>query len=736
MRSWLEMAVGRVRGGFLNGFRRSGKERGLMLLLAVLLLASCSTTRVLKDGQYRLKRNSITVSNDAHFNAGQLDAYLKQKPDRSLFTYVYNWSTKENSIWHKLGTAPVIYDPDLVDASAANLERHLEYLGWYGSRVEATVSVHKQDVEVHYDVILGKRYKITEIHYALPERGTFAADFLKDTANVTIRPGDWLSEEALEAETVRSSAVLRNMGYYGFNKNYYFFEADTLRNPGEAILEMRVNEYTRNETEKSAVELKRFRFGEVSIYYPKNLKVDERVIRHLNMIRPGMPYGEDVVSNTYSRLSTLNLFSGVNVELNQDGEDRVNCDINLTPARLQGFKLNLEASSNSIGLLGLSPQLSFYHRNIFHGGETLNLSFMGNFQFKPRSDIRSTEFGVSAGVNIPKFLFLPDRLFPRAIPRTEVSASFNYQDRPEYRRHIISFSYGYTGSHRNLYYQIQPAQLSIVRVFNMDENFMETLLANPFMWNAYQEHFILGLGGTFYYTTDASVNPQGDYHYARLQVNTAGHVLGAFKHWMDKDPNGQGMIWNTPYAQFVRAELSVGKTWRFGRNDNQGFATRFLVGIGHAYGNSTALPFEQQFYSGGANSLRAWQARNVGPGNAQADASFVIPNQTGDMKLEANAEYRFPLFWKLNGALFVDAGNVWNLSDDSDEGARFSFSNLGRTVAADWGTGIRVDLNFILVRLDMGFVTLDPSREQRWVGPSGWFRRGGYAIHFGVGYPF
>ena len=706
------------------------------VLFILLLAVSCSTTRVLQDGQFRLKSNTITVANDKDFNAGQLDAYVKQKPNRSFFTYVYNWSTAENSIWHKLGTAPVIYDPDLVEASVTNMERHLEYLGYYGSEVDAEVRVHKQNVEVHYDVTLGRRYRITDVRHALPERGSFAADFLKDTANVTVRPGDWLSEAALEAETVRSSAVLRNMGYYGFNKNYYFFEADTLQVPGTAVLEMKVGEYTRNETEKSAAELKKFRFGEVSIYYPKRLKIDERVIRHLNTIRPGAPYSEDVVSNTYSRLSSLNLFSGVNVELNQAGEDRVDCDINLTPSRLQGFKLDLEASSNSIGLLGLSPQLSFYHRNLFHGGETLNLSFMGNFQYKPGSDIRSTEFGVSAGVNLPKFLFLPDRLFPRAIPRTEVNASFNFQDRPEYRRHIISFSYGYTGSHRNLYYQIQPAQLSIVRVFKMDEAFQQMLMANPFMWNAYQEHFVLGFGSMFYYTTDASVNPQGSYHYARLQVNTAGHVLSLFDRWMTKDPEGQAMIWNTPYSQFVRAELSVGKTWRFGRNDNQGFAMRLLAGIGHAYGNSTALPFEQQFYSGGANGLRGWQARSVGPGNSQTAESFVIPNQTGDMKLEANVEYRFPLFWKLNGALFVDAGNVWTLSDNMDESGRFSFGNIGKSIAADWGTGLRVDLNFILVRLDMGFVTIDPSRERRWTGPERWFKRGGYALHFGVGYPF
>ena len=498
---------------------------------------------------------------------------------------------------------------------------------------------------------------------------------------------------------------------------------------------MRIAEYTRNESPDMARELKKFHFGEVGISYPKSLKIKESVLKNLNTVYPGDPYSEEIVSRTYSRLSSLSLFNSVNVGLTQSGEDRVDCEINLSPARLQGFKLDLQASSNSIGLFGISPQLSFFHRNIFRGGETLNLSFMGNFQFKPGSDIRSTELGVSSGINIPRFLFLPDRWFPRNVPRTEFTASYNYQDRPEYRRNIISFSYGYTGSHRNLYYQFQPVQLSIVRIFNMSDDFLATLLTNPFFWNAYIDHFVVGTGGMLYYTTDASVNPQGGYHYARLQVNTAGNALRLFNSIMAKDEQGRGIIWNTPYSQFVRAELSLGKTWRFGRNDGQALATRLLAGAGKAYGNSSFLPFEQQFYSGGANSMRGWQARSVGPGTAPNDDFFIIPNQTGDMKLEANLEYRFKTFWKIQGALFVDAGNIWTLDADDEDG-RFTWNNFTKGIAADWGIGVRVDLNFILVRLDMGLVTRDPSRENPWVGPDGWFHRNGHAIHFGVGYPF
>jgi outer membrane protein assembly factor BamA len=224
-----------------------------------------------------------------------------------------------------------------------------------------------------------------------------------------------------------------------------------------------------------------------------------------------------------------------------------------------------------------------------------------------------------------------------------------------------------------------------------------------------------------------------------LQFDIAGNLLSAFKPLMDKDSNGSGMLWNTPFSQFVRAEATVGKTWIWGRNSGQSIATRFVVGAGHAYGNSNALPFEKHFYAGGANSLRGWQARTVGPGTSPRDTSFVIPNQTGDMKLEANIEYRFDIAWKLEGAVFADAGNVWTLKHKdtlADDPAVFRWNNFGQSLAADWGTGIRLDFGFLLLRVDLGMKIHDPSRENKWVNPGQWLKKDNYALHFGVGYPF
>ena len=220
--------------------------------------------------------------------------------------------------------------------------------------------------------------------------------------NVSVKVGDFLAESALEDETVRGSAHFRDLGYYDFSKNNYVFVADTISVPGKLFLDMKVNEHSRNDSEENALPLRKFYIDSVTISHSRDLKFKEKILRDLNTIHPGMMYSESDIRTTYTRLSALKLFSSVGIEVTPTDSNLVNCEINLTQSKLQGFKANLEASTNSSGLMGISPQLSFYHKNIFHGGEWLNLSFMGNFQFMIHDPIRSNEFGVSAGLS---FLF-------------------------------------------------------------------------------------------------------------------------------------------------------------------------------------------------------------------------------------------------------------------------------------------------------------------------------------------
>lgn len=725
----------------------------IFVFLAAALLWACSTTRSLRDGEYLLRKNTVQVDQRG-FDAASLAAYVTQKPNSYIlgffnpFLSVYNWGghgeTWLGRFFQKIGVAPVVYDASKVDEAIESMQNHLRYIGYYGSQVESRVQVKGRKVYVNYYVALGKRFEISSIDYEIPSYGTFRQDFDRDLRNTTIATGQFLSESSLEKEAERSASYFRTRGYYGFTKNYYAFEADTLASDGKARLKVFIRDYALGDPPESGTEHRKYSLGEVTISHPERLKIRPSVLEGLNTLRPGMPYNERDVNDTYTRLSSVGMLSGVNVTMTPVSEDKVDCNIGLRNSRLQGIKANLEASVNSTGLFGISPQLSYYHRNLFHGGELLNIGLKGNFQFMPGSGnaAYSTEVSATSTLRFPMFLGLPNRLFKGPyVPRTDLSASFNYQDRPEFKRTVIATSLAYSGRiGPRIYYQFTPFRANIARLFSYDLDFILKLAeTNPFLLMAYDDHFDLGMSGSLYYTTDASTIPMTPYHYFRLGVDVSGNALSLFNGLMPQNESGSHTIWETPYAQYVRVEAHAGKVFRFGREDRHALALHFTGGIGHAYGNASALPVERYFYGGGSNSMRGWQARSIGPGNEEPNTIFAIPTQVGEMKLEANVEYRFPLFWKLEGALFADIGNIWDVDngDEYDFGGFFDWKTLPESFGLDWGLGIRVNLDFLLVRLDGGLRLHDPARAagDRWVAPGEWFK-GNYAIHFGVGYPF
>ena len=696
----------------------------ILPLLAGLLATGCATQR-LAEGEYRLAGNKIKVEGHG-ISSSELSSYLAQKPNTSLFGI------------RKRNSPLVVHDERQVQATVSNMVNHLEYIGYYGSVVRSEVQFKRDRAYVTYYVTPGKQYVIRSIDFELPDDEEFRQEFERDQRRITVKEGQYLSESSLEAETVRSAEFFRNRGYYGFDKSFYFCEADTLSHDGTAALTIAIRDYPRNGSPEEAKPHRKFTIGDVTLSYPKEIPMRTYILEELNVLRPGMPYSERAVNATYSRLSNLSVFNSVNVTMNPVSDNVVDCDINLLNGGVQGFKANLEASVNSTGLFGISPQLNYFHKNLLHGGELFNLGLKGNFQFKPKDNVRSTEFSISSSLRIPKLIGLPNSLFRGPnLPHTDVSLGFSYQDRPEYKRTMITTSFGYTGNlGRNFYYQFFPFQANIVCLFSVSESFQERLSQDLFLWNAYSDHFDMGVGGMLYYTTDASAIPKRTYRYGRLSFDLAGNVLSLFNSAMPTNEIGEHTIWQVPYAQYVRGELQLGQTLRFGDGDTQAVAFRFLVGAGYGYGNSTTVPFEKQFYAGGANSMRGWQARALGPGGVEPWTEyFLIPSQTGELKMEANVEYRFPIVWKLEGALFGDVGNVWNLrGTEITERSGFSFD----TIAADWGLGLRVNLDFILVRIDLGAKVYEPCRpvDERLIGPEQWLKSGNFALHFGVGYPF
>ena len=706
----------------------------LRLSLSIFLSAvlfSCSTTRTLESDQLRLDSNEVIIVNDENFPAASLQNYIRQKPNSSILglkpmLYVYNLSDGSdkglNKFWKILGEAPVVYEQNKVELSKNSIKNHLENLGYYNSKVESELRLKGQVAKVRYYVTLGERYKIDSIIFNLPaRRRDFVSDFNSELSEMKIKVGDYLSEQSLDAEVQRSLASLREKGYFSLNMNCYSFVADTLGKDASVTLEYIISEDERP--------LKKAKIGEVSINVPENLDVREDVLKGVNLIMPGQTYSESVVSNTFNRFSSLKVFKTVGIDMSAVSDDKVNCDITLSKSQQQGFKTNLEFSTNSSGLIGISPQLSFYHKNFFKGGEWFNLGFVGNFQFKPNDNISSEEFGTSLSLSLPRLIGVDNRHIKGPnIPRTEINLAFNYQNRPEYTRNIMSTSFGVSGIIRGrFYYQFYPLQLNYVRLFNLNEDFMKNLEKNPFMKYSYQDHCDLGLGSSLFYNSSTELVPKSDYHSFKLNFDLSGNVLSLFRGLMKQNSSGEALVLGAPFSQYARIEASMVKAIRFGENDSKSLAFRLLAGAGWAYGNSTAMPYEKQFYCGGASSMRAWQARALGPGASKMDETFSIPSQTGDIKLEADMEYRFPLVWKLEGALFAELGNVWK----SESGVRLE------ELAADYGLGLRVNLDVLLLRFDWGIRLRDPSLDgDKWLDPLSALKIGGSAISFGVGYPF
>lgn len=761
-----------------------------VFLLLLFFITSCSTTKVIPEGQYRLVENKVTVMNHdkyPKYKVSDIKPYILQKPNSyyiwnwNPFLYVYNWENGKGKTWdklvHKIGTKPIVLNMDQVDDSRENMLNHLQYEGYYYSIIEDSIAGENKKAKVYYEITLGKQYPIHKINYEIRD-SVIRRIYMDDLENHLIKEGEVLSESLLEKESERAAELFRNKGFYNFSKNYFFFTADTSFVKDKAVLDIEIRNYTRNENPSDARPHTQFRIGNIYVYpvsdviryraalnkkglqvldtlkyknitilYDKELKIRKSVLNNMNQLRSGELYSEDMVNKTYQRFTNLKLYNSINIEMNQVDSSIVDCNIKLIPSKLQGYKLDFEFSTNSTGLLGFSPSISYYNRNIFRGGEWLNLSLMGNFQVSAKDkNVNATEFGVNAGLSFPTFLFIPEQRLKNDSPRTEINLSYNYQQRPEYLRNMIGANFGYSwaNARKTWYFQVYPLQLNIVNMSNESAGFLESL-KDPFIMDTYKDHFDFGAGTVISYYTDSSPNPEFTNFKARFSFDIAGNLLSAFNKFMPVDKNNFHTIWGAPYSQYVRAEASVTQTFKFGKDNLQAVAMRFLAGAGYAYGNSISLPFERQLWAGGANSLRGWTARSVGPGSAKPSGIFSIPNQTGDIKLEANLEYRFPLFWLLRGAVFFDAGNVWQIDrrtaeqkkEDLTEEPNMGYfdKNFYKSIAFNTGLGLRVDIKFVVIRFDWGIKLYTPD-EQRWLNVREWFKGKGSAFQFAIGYPF
>ena len=766
-----------------------------MALVAMALLSACSSTKHVPQGQLLLDKVNIHITDPrSEVQASQLANYLRQNANHrvlgglKLQLAFYNLSGRDSTKWinrwiQRVGTPPVIYDSTLTLASQEQLHTALSNKGFMNNTVTYRVKTDsvKRKARVDFDVTLGEPYYIRSIDYDIPDE-TLHEIILADSADFTVKKGDLLDYSRLEEWRQTITNRLRNQGYYAFNKEYITFMADTAAGSKAVDLTLNTRDPYRNDhmpyytehepffvrdvvyvTDYDPVQMHDGYSGADTLVIRNGVKVFQgpdpylrpSIIDECNYIEPGALYNADAVNRTYRALGRLGILKQINIDIlpvgEVDGLLMVDAWVLLQRDKSQTVSLSLEGT-NSEGDLGFGVGVDYEHRNIFKGAEVLSAKAKVSYE-SISGDLGGlinnnfSEYSTEVGVSFPKFMFpLLRRSFKRKVQAsTSFSVNFDYQARPEYTRVIAggAWRYQWTERSRRLSHTLTLFDMSFVSVPNFYDEFKKSI-TNPLLLYSYEDHLIMRMGYNFYRTNKAEMsvqqmgNFQRDVYTIRANAETAGNLLYGLSQLTDQkaDENGCYKALGIRYSQYIKADADYAFTHYLDRR--QSIAFHVGAGIAIPYGNSDVLPFEKRFYSGGANSVRGWGVRTLGPGSfdSSKDLSKFI-KQCGDIRFDINLEYRAKLFWVVELGLFIDAGNIWTIKDYEDQqGGVFKWNKFYEQIAAAYGAGIRLDFKYFLVRVDMGMKAHNPaSGQEEWplIHPD--FKRDS-EFHFSVGYPF
>jgi len=697
-----------------------------------------------------------------------------------LYLGVYNLSghnenKKFNQWLRKIGEEPVIFDSLLVDRSVSQLTLFLNNQGYYQAEVHNSIHYpSKKKAKVVYDVKAGPRYRIKDVSYKI-EDDSLQFLILNDTANSLLKSGRPFSVRLHDRERERITRRLNNRGYYAFSKDFIYFNADSAHadhlvsdtivitkpikqtyddpahhlkysirevffhvggNPQDVIFEgIAANQF--NDT---------IYYQGCKIVYNDKLNFKPSVLINSNSIYPGDLYRVDLVDRTQLLLSGLRIFKYINIRFREidgydkDGNKQIDCIIHLIQGDDISHDFNLDGT-NSSGNLGAAGSFNFQHKNIFKGAELFSLNArvaqQNQFIYKSEKLFNTLETGGEVSIVFPKFL-LPiriERFRQRYNPYTTLSVSYNYQRRPDYTRSIANARMGYSWrSSRTTSHNFSLLELNFVNIPKMSFDF-KNMIDSTFLTNIYQDHFILNTNYTITYNQQ-TIGRNTNFWFLRYNFESAGNLLNLVVPLFEQtQENDYYKMFSVRYAQYIKNEIDIRYNQRVNRLSSVIY--RIFAGVAVPYGNLDILPFSKRYFSGGAYSLRAWPVRGVGPGFVINDYSRFY-NQTGDIKLEANLEYRFKLFWVLEGAFFLDAGNIWDIrKQNAREGGLFKFNEFYKQTALGTGFGTRFDFSFVLFRIDFGLKVYDPSVAQniRWRPISG-YNGNDFAFNFAIGYPF
>lgn len=764
----------------------------ILIIVVLVLLSACSTTKYVPDGSYLLDEVEI-VTDNKELKPSELSLYLRQKPNNKWFNlfktqlHIYSLSGRDSTKWinkalRRVGDAPVIFSDLETRLTQDELKKSINNRGYMSASVDYSTKVKKKKLKLTYHVTSGKPYRVRSISYRIPDKKV-EEYILGDSANTLIREGILFDVNVLDNERQRITRHLTENGYYKFNKEYITYVADTVRNSYLVDLAMHVDMFKAH-ADATPEPHKQYYMNNVSfitdydvmqssdigsieindsihyrnhpIYFKDKLNLRPKILATNSAIGRGGLYNVQDVENTYSNFSRLQYIRYTNIrfyETQLGDTTKLNTYVMLTKNKPKSISFQLDGT-NSAGDLGAAAALSFQHRNLFKGSELFSLRLRGAFEAvsglqTTYRDDGYTEIGVEASLNFPRFIFpfLSSDYRKKIRATTELNIQYNYQFRPEFTRIVASAGWGYRWGLKQQYSQHRIDLVDINYLYmpwisaDFKDKYLQENKENYILKYNYEDRLIVRTGYSFTYNSAgrALVNNTliGNSYAVRFNVESAGNLLYAFSSLakLPKNGNNEYTLFDIPFAQYVKADIDFAGNYVI--DSRNSIAFHVAAGIAMPYGNADVIPFEKRYFSGGANSVRGWSVRELGPGKYVGDNNFL--NHSGDIKFDASIEYRTKLFWKFDGALFIDAGNIWTLRDYDDQpGGQFKLDSFYKQIAASYGMGLRLDLDFFVIRFDAGMKAINPIYE------SGRNRYPIYhpklsrdlALHFAVGYPF
>lgn len=766
-------------------------KKAALYILILLTLFSCSTTKLIEPGEQlytgikdiRIEGRKEYASTPIGQTAiTEIEAALAAAPNGSIAgsssvkslpigLWWYNAFANSKSrlgkwFFRNFATTPVLIskvNPELRARIATNV---LSYYGYFNGNVTSEVITNKKNpkkAKVRYTVQLHQPYMLDSIAYL---GFTSTADSLLNATRGKrlLRSGEQFSVNNLSGERERINTLLRNNGYYYSQTNYIELLADTINNPGN--VDMRIQpmkglaphirrQYTigniniqidNNASRRAPLDTLKTRSFSY-IYSGAKAPVRPGALMRNILFRSGDIYSQEIQQNSLSQLSKMNIFGGMNFSYTpRKDSDTLDVNILAQMDKPYNFSFELNATSKSNSQIGPGSKLSLSRNNIFRGGETLKLTLQGSYEWQTdgaikgrQAVINSWEIGADASLTFPRLYFpIIHRRHLRFPASTSLRLYADQMNRSGFFKmvHVGSEITYNIYTKRTTVHTVTPFRLTYDMLQRTTAKFDSIAAENRSIANSFRNQFIPAMQYTFTY--DNTPTRHRNKTWLEASVTSSGNVtsllFAAFgKKWDQKDKD----LFKNPYAQFVKLTAEIRQLYRI--NSKNYIATRLMAGVIKSYGNSSYAPYSEQFYIGGANSLRAFTVRTIGPGSYHPakETRYSYLDETGTLKFEANVEYRFGLFGNLNGALFVDAGNVWLLEkDESRSGGEFMLSTLADEIALNTGFGLRYDLDILVLRLDFGIALHAPYDT----GKSGYYNLPnfgkGFAWHFAIGYPF